>query len=76
MLIHFMLLIGILGFFEARKACCATGTIETSFLCNARAPGTCSNATGYVFWDSFHPTEAANKILSDALLVQGIDLIS
>ncbi|KAF3324434.1 GDSL esterase/lipase [Carex littledalei] len=64
------------GFFEARKACCATGTIETSFLCNARAAGTCSNATGYVFWDSFHPTEAANKVLSDALLIQGIDLIS
>ncbi|KAJ1701161.1 hypothetical protein LUZ63_000940 [Rhynchospora breviuscula] len=64
------------GFFEARKACCATGTIETSFLCNANAPGTCSNATGYVFWDSFHPTESANKVLSDALLVQGIDLIS
>ncbi|KAI0504336.1 hypothetical protein KFK09_015288 [Dendrobium nobile] len=64
------------GFFEARKACCGTGTIETSLLCNARSPGTCSNATGYVFWDSFHPSEAANKILADALLLQGIELIS
>ncbi|OAY66288.1 GDSL esterase/lipase [Ananas comosus] len=64
------------GFFEARKACCGTGTIETSLLCNVRSPGTCSNATGYVFWDSVHPTEAANKVLSDTILLQGIDLIS
>ncbi|KAL0916406.1 hypothetical protein M5K25_013914 [Dendrobium thyrsiflorum] len=64
------------GFFEARKACCGTGTIETSLLCNANSPGTCANATGYVFWDSFHPSEAANKILADALLLQGIELIS
>ncbi|WOK99386.1 GDSL esterase/lipase [Canna indica] len=64
------------GFFESRRACCATGTVETSLLCNARAPGTCSNATGYIFWDSFHPSEAANKVLADALLIQGIDLIA
>ncbi|XP_068648586.1 GDSL esterase/lipase At5g03820-like [Aristolochia californica] len=64
------------GFFEARKACCGTGTIETSILCNAKSPGTCANATEYVFWDGFHPSEATNKVLSDALLIQGIDLIS
>ncbi|KAI3989638.1 hypothetical protein MKX01_036247 [Papaver californicum] len=63
------------GFFETRKACCGTGTIETSLLCNARTAGTCSNATGYVFWDGFHPSEAANKILADDLLTQGINLI-
>ncbi|XP_072951247.1 GDSL esterase/lipase At5g03810-like [Typha angustifolia] len=64
------------GFFEARRACCGTGIIETSLLCNSRSIGTCSNASGYVFWDSFHPTEAANQVLADALLLQGIDLIS
>ncbi|KAG1368825.1 GDSL esterase/lipase [Cocos nucifera] len=64
------------GFFEARKACCGTGIIEASFLCNAASPGTCANATGYVFWDSYHPTEAANQVLADALFIQGIDLIS
>ncbi|THU45022.1 hypothetical protein C4D60_Mb02t13490 [Musa balbisiana] len=63
------------GFFEARRACCGTGTIETSLLCNAASPGTCGNATGYVFWDSFHPSEAANSVLADALIIQGIDLI-
>ncbi|VVB13106.1 unnamed protein product [Arabis nemorensis] len=64
------------GFFEARRACCGTGTMETSFLCNARSVGTCSNATNYVFWDGFHPSEAANRVLARNLLVQGIPLIS
>ncbi|KAH6836710.1 GDSL-like lipase/acylhydrolase superfamily protein [Perilla frutescens var. hirtella] len=50
------------GFFEARKACCGTGLVETSILCNAESPGTCKNATEYVFWDGFHPTDAANKL--------------
>ncbi|KAL7096730.1 hypothetical protein ACP275_10G098000 [Erythranthe tilingii] len=64
------------GFFESRRACCGTGTIETSFLCNARSVGTCSNATQYVFWDGFHPSEAANEKLAQSLLEQGFDLIS
>ncbi|CAA7027722.1 unnamed protein product [Microthlaspi erraticum] len=64
------------GFAEARRACCGTGLLETSILCNPKSIGTCNNATEYVFWDGFHPTEAANKILSDNLLVSGISLIS
>lgn len=64
------------GFFESRRACCGTGTIETSVLCHQGAPGTCTNATGYVFWDGFHPTDAANKVLADSLLLQGLQLIA
>ncbi|KAG8371212.1 hypothetical protein BUALT_Bualt13G0063800 [Buddleja alternifolia] len=64
------------GFFEARKACCGTGLLETSILCNSESPGTCKNASEYVFWDGFHPSEAANKKLSDDLLAAGISLIS
>ncbi|GFZ08086.1 GDSL-like Lipase/Acylhydrolase superfamily protein [Actinidia rufa] len=64
------------GFTEAMKGCCGTGTVETtSLLCNPKSPGTCSNATKYVFWDSVHPSEAANKVLADSLIIQGIDLI-
>ncbi|XP_073286723.1 GDSL esterase/lipase At5g03810-like isoform X1 [Primulina huaijiensis] len=63
------------GFFESRKACCGTGVLETSFLCNVRSVGTCSNATEYVFWDGFHPTQAANEKLAQSLLEQGFDLI-
>ncbi|ESW04359.1 hypothetical protein PHAVU_011G088700 [Phaseolus vulgaris] len=64
------------GFFEARKACCGTGLIETSILCNRNSIGTCANASEYVFWDSFHPSEAANKLLADSLVAAGISLIS
>ncbi|CAN8252607.1 unnamed protein product [Cochlearia groenlandica] len=64
------------GFAEARRACCGTGLVETSILCNPKSVGTCNNASEYVFWDGFHPTEAANKFLSDNLLLSGISLIS
>ncbi|KAJ4833288.1 hypothetical protein Tsubulata_013221 [Turnera subulata] len=64
------------GFKEARRGCCGTGTVETtSLLCNPKSPGTCPNATQYVFWDSVHPSQAANQVLADALIVQGISLI-
>ncbi|KAK6911979.1 GDSL lipase/esterase [Dillenia turbinata] len=64
------------GFAEARRGCCGTGTVETtSFLCNQHSVGTCNNATQYVFWDSVHPSEAANQVLADSLILQGISLI-
>ncbi|KAF7814207.1 GDSL esterase/lipase APG [Senna tora] len=65
------------GFAEARRGCCGTGTVETtSLLCNPKSPGTCPNATQYVFWDSVHPSQAANQVLADALILEGIALIS
>ncbi|KAJ4748933.1 GDSL esterase/lipase APG [Rhynchospora pubera] len=65
------------GFFEARRGCCGTGTVETtSLLCNQKSVGTCKNATGYVFWDSVHPSEAANQVLADSLIIAGIDLVT
>lgn len=64
------------GFAEASRGCCGTGTVETtSLLCNPNSPGTCSNATQYVFWDSVHPSEAANHVLADSLIVERINLI-
>ncbi|KAL6141863.1 hypothetical protein ACLB2K_060149 [Fragaria x ananassa] len=63
------------GFMESRRACCGTGTLETSVLCNSRSIGTCSNVTGYVFWDGFHPSQAANEVLAGDLLQQGLALI-
>ncbi|XP_078432080.1 GDSL esterase/lipase APG-like [Wolffia australiana] len=63
------------GFFESRKGCCGTGTVETSVLCNPKSLGTCRNASGYVFFDSAHPTEAAAMALSGSLTSDGIDLI-
>lgn len=66
----------LLGFVEATRGCCGTGTVETTvFLCNPNSPGTCSNASQYVFWDSVHPSQAANQILADALVLAGFALI-
>ncbi|PPD72617.1 hypothetical protein GOBAR_DD30477 [Gossypium barbadense] len=59
---------------EVRRACCGTGLLETSILCNQHSIGTCSNASQYVFWDSFHPTEAAKKILATNLSNSGDSL--
>ncbi|KAL9457420.1 hypothetical protein AB3S75_006465 [Citrus x aurantiifolia] len=53
------------GFEVVEKACCATGTYEMSYLCSQRSPFTCEDASKYVFWDAFHPTEKTNKIISD-----------
>ncbi|MCO5571263.1 hypothetical protein L7F22_025000 [Adiantum nelumboides] len=64
------------GFTEARKACCGTGRVETAVLCNRFSPGTCTNASEYVFFDSVHPSQAANQILANNLLVAGIALVS
>ncbi|KAG8656441.1 GDSL esterase/lipase APG [Manihot esculenta] len=64
------------GFVEARRGCCGTGTVETTILlCNPKSLGTCPNATQYVFWDSVHPSQAANQVLADALIVQGASLL-
>ncbi|XP_006655787.1 GDSL esterase/lipase APG [Oryza brachyantha] len=65
------------GFTEARRGCCGTGTVETTvLLCNPKSIGTCPNATTYVFWDAVHPSEAANQVLADSLLAEGINLVT
>ncbi|KAF3453392.1 hypothetical protein FNV43_RR03832 [Rhamnella rubrinervis] len=53
------------GFDEAATACCGTGLFEMGYLCNDINPFTCSDASRYVFWDSFHPTEKTNGIVAD-----------
>ncbi|KAJ4714147.1 GDSL esterase/lipase [Melia azedarach] len=57
------------GFEVVNKGCCGTGNIEVSVLCNRLEDAhTCPDASKYVFWDSYHPTEAAYKILSNQVL--------
>ncbi|PKA56007.1 GDSL esterase/lipase EXL3 [Apostasia shenzhenica] len=55
------------GFEVANKGCCGTGELEVSILCNRKSP-TCPDDTKYVFWDSYHPTEKAYKIIVDKVL--------
>lgn len=56
------------GFDVAAVACCSSGTFEMGYTCDQLNPLTCSDADKYVFWDSFHPTEKTNKIISEYLL--------
>ncbi|CAM8912518.1 unnamed protein product [Rhodiola kirilowii] len=54
------------GFSVANKGCCGTGEIEVTILCSRSSlysVKTCSDSTKYIFWDSFHPTEATYKLL-------------
>ncbi|XP_068668177.1 GDSL esterase/lipase At4g26790-like [Aristolochia californica] len=48
--------------------CCATGEFELGYLCNKWSPYTCPDASKYVFWDAFHPTEKTYKIVADYVL--------
>ncbi|CAK7325205.1 unnamed protein product [Dovyalis caffra] len=45
------------GFEETRKGCCGTG-----IYCDVAKP-VCPDRTKYLFWDAFHPTEAAYSIM-------------
>ncbi|PKI64189.1 hypothetical protein CRG98_015376 [Punica granatum] len=56
------------GFDVVSVACCATGLYEMSYLCNRQSPFTCTDASKYVFWDSFHPTEKTSQILAEYLI--------
>ncbi|XP_059661147.1 GDSL esterase/lipase At4g26790-like [Cornus florida] len=56
------------GFEVTAVACCATGMFEMSYMCDRYNPFTCTDASKYVFWDSFHPTEKTNQIITDHLM--------
>ncbi|CAF1709176.1 GDSL esterase/lipase At1g59030-like isoform X1 [Brassica napus] len=55
------------GFEVADRACCGTGFLEISYMCNSYNPFTCSNSSAYIFWDSYHPTERAYQVMVDKL---------
>ncbi|KAK2431145.1 hypothetical protein P8452_44404 [Trifolium repens] len=52
------------GFESASVACCATGMFEMGYSCSRGSMFSCSDATKFVFWDSFHPTEKTNSIVA------------
>ncbi|XP_068312975.1 GDSL esterase/lipase EXL3-like [Pyrus communis] len=57
------------GFEVVNKGCCGTGLIEVTKLCNQLQPaGVCTDDSKYFFWDSYHPTERAYKIIVNQML--------
>ncbi|XP_021902567.1 GDSL esterase/lipase At5g42170-like [Carica papaya] len=63
------------GFEVWDKGCCGTGLVEVSFLCTEPNIFTCENASTYLFWDSYHPTERAYRIIVDYLLQNAVNKI-
>ncbi|OMO83499.1 Lipase, GDSL [Corchorus capsularis] len=54
------------GFNEIKAACCGLGELRAKSLCLPIARY-CSNRKDHVFWDLYHPTEAAYRIIVDVL---------
>nr|ACF79813.1 unknown [Zea mays] len=51
------------GFSETTRGCCGTGTIEVTGLCDSRFVSVCDDVSQHVFFDSYHPTERAYRII-------------
>ncbi|BFI32248.1 hypothetical protein AXG93_402s1390 [Marchantia polymorpha subsp. ruderalis] len=52
------------GLSETDRGCCGTGLYETGIFCTA-LKHTCDDASQYLFWDSYHPTEFFNRQAAD-----------
>ncbi|CAN6481206.1 unnamed protein product [Victoria cruziana] len=63
------------GFEETTRGCCGSGTVEAVYMCNALNPLTCTDSNKYVFWDSFHPTEKAYRLLLNHTLAAVLPLL-
>ncbi|KAL8208401.1 hypothetical protein R6Q57_007813 [Mikania cordata] len=54
------------GFITSKVACCGQGPYNGIGICNPTS-NVCANRDLYVFWDPFHPTERANRIIVDTI---------
>jgi len=63
------------GLENVEEGCCATGRFEMGLMCNDDAPLTCDDASKYLFWDAFHPTERVNVLLGRAAFSGGNDVV-
>lgn len=54
------------GFVNVKGACCGLGELNAEFPCLPISK-LCSNRQDHIFWDPFHPTEAASRIFVDEI---------
>ncbi|KAL6999269.1 hypothetical protein U1Q18_000431, partial [Sarracenia purpurea var. burkii] len=54
------------GFREVKAACCGLGRLKAQVPC-VPISSYCSNRSDHVFWDLYHPTEAAARIFVDTV---------
>ncbi|KAK3032176.1 hypothetical protein RJ639_035001 [Escallonia herrerae] len=55
------------GFVTSKIACCGQGPYNGVGICTP-ASNLCPNRKIYAFWDPFHPTEEANKLIVEAMM--------
>ncbi|KQJ94709.1 GDSL esterase/lipase At5g33370 [Brachypodium distachyon] len=56
------------GFLTSKVACCGQGPYNGVGLCTALS-SVCPDRSLYAFWDNFHPTERANRIIVSQFMV-------
>ncbi|KAK7278255.1 hypothetical protein RJT34_23281 [Clitoria ternatea] len=55
------------GFVTSKVACCGQGPYNGIGLCTV-ASNLCPNRDAYAFWDPFHPSEKANKLIVQQIM--------
>ncbi|KAJ6792635.1 GDSL esterase/lipase-like [Iris pallida] len=60
------------GFVTSKIACCGQGPYNGIGLCTF-ASNLCANRDLFAFWDAFHPSERANRLIVDKFMTGGPD---
>ena len=68
---HFLFFI-YAGFETSKHACCGQGPFNGVGLCTP-ASNLCPNRDLYAFWDPFHPSERANRLIVDKFMTGTTD---
>ncbi|XP_048230982.1 GDSL esterase/lipase At5g55050 [Ricinus communis] len=56
------------GFKDIKTACCGSGNYNGEYPCYKPInPNLCKNRSEYLFWDMYHPSQAASQLLADSL---------
>ncbi|ERM94504.1 GDSL esterase/lipase At1g74460 [Amborella trichopoda] len=55
------------GFENSDSPCCSFGRIRPALTC-IPASSLCKDRSKYVFWDEYHPTDAANEIIAEQII--------
>ncbi|KAI6694495.1 hypothetical protein NL676_022205 [Syzygium grande] len=63
------------GFITSKVACCGQGAYNGLGLCTSLS-NLCPDRSVYAFWDPFHPTERANRIIAQQILTGSTDYMS
>ncbi|KAL1542265.1 GDSL esterase/lipase-like protein [Salvia divinorum] len=63
------------GFVTSKVACCGQGRYNGVGLCTPLS-NLCPNRDVYAFWDPFHPSERANRIIVQQILTGNLDYMN